>query len=66
MTYSISFRKSAAKELEHLPGKFVKKITDEIFALAHNPRPVGSKKLKASAENLWRIRSTSRIPVENK
>ena len=34
MTYSISFRKSAAKELEHLPGKFVKKITDEIFALA--------------------------------
>ncbi len=54
--YSITIKKSAAKELEHLPGNIIKKITQEIYHLAENPRPAGSKKLKGSSENLWRIR----------
>ena len=54
--YSITIKKSAAKELEHLPGNILKKVTHEIYQLAGNPRPTGSKKLKGSSENLWRIR----------
>ena len=54
--YSITIKKSAAKELEHLPGNIIRKVTHDIYPLANNPRPAGSKKLKGASENLWRIR----------
>lgn len=56
MLYSITIKKSAVKELEHLPGNIIKKVTQQIQHLAHSPRPPGSKKLQGASENLWRIR----------
>jgi mRNA interferase RelE/StbE len=54
--YRIIFRKKAAKELQKLPSTALKKAVKAIDDLSENPRPNGSKKLKASDENLWRIR----------
>lgn len=53
--YSITFARSARKELESLPGNVVQRIFPKIEALAANPRPSGCKKLKGSSD-LWRIR----------
>jgi mRNA interferase RelE/StbE len=54
--YSISINPSALKELGKLPKATVKKVEKAIDALAEEPRPVGVKKLKASDEDLYRIR----------
>ncbi len=54
--YTITFIRSAEKELENLPLNAVKKISPHIDKLALNPRPNGSKKLKGKGEYLWRIR----------
>jgi mRNA interferase RelE/StbE len=53
--YSISFARSARKELEHLPGDVVERILAKIEMLAENPRPVGVIKLHGQ-KNLWRMR----------
>lgn len=54
--YHIRFKKKAYKELLKLPSVMIKKVATAIDELAANPRPEGSKKLKGSNENLWRIR----------
>lgn len=54
--YTISFKRSAVKELHKLPKKEIVRITELISSLSENPRPSGSKKLKGYA-NLWRVRS---------
>ncbi|MDP2386900.1 MAG: type II toxin-antitoxin system RelE/ParE family toxin [Bacteroidota bacterium] len=54
--YTITIKKSAAKELEALPKKQVITITAAILQLAMSPRPQGCKKLKGSYLPLWRIR----------
>ncbi len=54
--YTISIKPSALKELSKLPKATVKKTEKAIDALALNPRPDGVKKLKGSAEDLYRIR----------
>ncbi|MDH5475728.1 MAG: type II toxin-antitoxin system RelE/ParE family toxin [Cyclobacteriaceae bacterium] len=54
--YFIKFKKKAYKDLLKLPSTVIKKIVTSIDGLAINPRPDGSKKLKGSDENLWRIR----------
>ncbi len=56
MSYQITIKKIAAKELEALPAKLVVRITQAIYALAKNPRPQGCKKLKGQSGYLWRIR----------
>ena len=56
MSYTISIRKQALKELEELPAKESSKISAAIDTLANNPRPVGCKKLKGEHEFIWRIR----------
>ena len=56
MSYSITIRKKALKDLETLPKKMTEKIASAIDSLSDNPRPVGSKKLKGKEEYLWRIR----------
>ena len=56
MSYQISFKESARKELLALPKKAVSKIVPAIDGLADEPRPVGVKKLKGQGENLYRIR----------
>jgi mRNA interferase RelE/StbE len=56
LSYTILFKKSAVKDLEKLPVKAIKEISNSIDKLAIQPRPIGCKKLKDSDENLWRIR----------
>ncbi|MBX3163423.1 MAG: type II toxin-antitoxin system RelE/ParE family toxin [Bacteroidetes bacterium] len=56
MEYQITIKKSAAKELDNLPKKFIILVTQAILNLADNPRPQGCKKLKGQSESLWRIR----------
>jgi mRNA interferase RelE/StbE len=53
--YSITFARSARKELEKLPPQFASRILERIESLVSTPRPSGSLKLKGE-ENLWRIR----------
>ena len=52
--YKITVKKSAAKELEEIPGKELRKIVRRIQSLAQNPRPHGSQKL--SARQRYRVR----------
>ena len=52
--YRILIKKSAAKELETIPKRDLKKIIGRIQSLANNPRPPGSQKLSRS--ELYRIR----------
>ena len=52
--YSISFARSARKELEHLSGEVADRILAKIETLAGNPRPVGVIKLHGQ-KNLWRM-----------
>jgi mRNA-degrading endonuclease RelE of RelBE toxin-antitoxin system len=43
--YSISFARSARKELEHLSNDVAERILTKIEMLAGNPRPIGVIKL---------------------
>jgi len=52
--YKITIKKSAAKELEDIPKKDLRKIVKRIQSLAHNPRPAGCQKL--SGQSRFRIR----------
>jgi mRNA interferase RelE/StbE len=54
--YEVIFKKKAGKELQKLPTVAVKKIAPEIDKLGENPRPQGSKKLKGTEDEIWRIR----------
>jgi len=54
--YLITLKKRAAKELLKLPIATLKRASKSIDSLSKNPRPKGSKKLKGSDENMWRIR----------
>ena len=54
MTYKISIRRKAQKQLAKIPANDYKKIKQAILDLAQDPRPAGSKKLKGRQG--WRIR----------
>lgn len=56
MSYIVTIRKQALKELEHLPKKANQQISKAINDLSINPRPYGCKKLKGESEYIWRIR----------
>ncbi len=53
--YTITFARSARKELEALDSRTVERIFSRIIALSKEPRPKGCRKLKGNRE-LWRIR----------
>ena len=53
--YSITFARSARKELEALSNSLIARIFLKIESLAAEPRPTGCKKLQGNT-NLWRIR----------
>jgi mRNA interferase RelE/StbE len=53
--YSITFARSARKQLETLDATDVNRIFPKIEALSKNPRPAGCRKL-AGSRLLWRIR----------
>jgi len=56
VSYRISIRKQALKELEALPKNESRKVIAAIDTLANNPRPAGCKKIKGEHEFIWRIR----------
>jgi len=53
--YQVIYARSARKELKHLPVKVISAVIEQTDALANDPRPRGSKKLKGY-KNSWRIR----------
>jgi mRNA interferase RelE/StbE len=53
--YTITFARSARKELVRLHDPLSSRIITRIEALASVPRPVGCRKLEGG-EDLWRIR----------
>ena len=54
--YSVTFARSARKELEKLRSSVARRIIQHIEALLINPRPTRSVKLKGN-RSLWRIRA---------
>jgi len=50
--YSISFARSARKELERLPDDVAERILAKVEALSGNPRPVGVIKLHGQKKSL--------------
>lgn len=52
--YSITFKKSVAKDFKTLPKSDVKKILAKIESLAEDPRREGA--IKLSGLNLYRVR----------
>lgn len=53
--YTVTFARSARKELENLPADVADRILRRIEALATNPRLPGVIKLQGSG-NFWRLR----------
>ena len=53
--YSITFARSARRELEALDSSIILRILSKIETLAVYPRPPGSRKLSGE-KHLWRIR----------
>jgi mRNA interferase RelE/StbE len=53
--YSLEIMHSAQKELDALDDPLFARIDRKILALAEDPRPVGSKKLKGYRD-FWRVR----------
>jgi len=56
VSYRISIRKQALKELAALSAKESRKVSAAIDALADEPRPTGCKKLKGEHHFIWRVR----------
>jgi len=54
-SYTVSFTRSARKELERLAEPLVSRVFRQIERLAENPRPAECRKL-VGREGLWRIR----------
>ena len=53
--YSVTFARSARKELEKLPSIVVPRVIAHIEGLIRVPRPPGAIKLQGN-KSLWRIR----------
>jgi mRNA interferase RelE/StbE len=54
--FRVLIRKSAAKELQEVPGKKDRqRLVERIRALAENPRPMGAEKLSGTRDK-YRIR----------
>jgi mRNA interferase RelE/StbE len=55
MSYAVTIRRRAQKELEAIPSPSFQSIEEKLLSLGKDPRPAGCKKLKG-AERAWRIR----------
>jgi len=55
VSYVVSVRRSAQRELEAIASPFQQKIEERMLSLGDNARPAGCKMLKGS-EKSWRIR----------
>jgi mRNA interferase RelE/StbE len=54
-SYSITFARSARRELERIPLRIADVVLRHIEALENEPRPPGVKKIHG-AINVWRLR----------
>mgnify|MGYP000232477433 CR=1 FL=1 len=54
VSYSVSFKKSVAKDLRSIPSKDIKRILERIDSLAENPRAEGC--IKLSGQERYRVR----------
>lgn len=53
-SYNLVVKKSAERELRALPKQDLRRVTERLQYLSHNPRPLGCEKL--SAHDQYRIR----------
>ena len=53
--YKLTIARQASRDLENLPASIVRRLDLKILALAREPRPPGTKKLKGERD-LWRVR----------
>lgn len=53
MGYTVEIKRSAEKEMDRLPDKIHKRISEKVLALETNPRPPGIRKLQKPS--LYRI-----------
>lgn len=53
--YRVSIRRKAQKQLDRIQEQHRERIISDVFALADDPRPPGSRKLRGREE--WRIRT---------
>ncbi|NVK30323.1 MAG: type II toxin-antitoxin system RelE/ParE family toxin [Gammaproteobacteria bacterium] len=53
-SYSVSFKKSVAKDLRSIPNKDIRRILERIDLLAENPRAEGC--IKLSGQERYRVR----------
>jgi mRNA interferase RelE/StbE len=54
--YKLTIARQASRDLEALPAPIARRIDTRLLALAHDPRPPGTKKLKGERD-LWRVRA---------
>ena len=54
-SYTITWRKSTKKDLRKIPEAHVREVVQAVEALAENPFPIGSTKLKGT-QNVHRVR----------
>lgn len=59
MSYLLRFSENIEKDFNTIQDKDIKKILSKVKDLAENPYPQGVKKIKASDENLFRLRYRS-------
>ncbi len=59
MSYLLRLSENIEKDFNTIQDKDIKKILSKVKDLAENPYPQGVKKIKASDENLFRLRYRS-------
>lgn len=59
MSYLLRLSENIEKDFNTIQEKDIKKILSKVKDLAENPYPQGVKKIKASDENLFRLRYRS-------
>lgn len=59
MSYLLRLSENIEKDFNTIQAKDIKKILSKVKDLAENPYPQGVKKIKASDENLFRLRYRS-------
>lgn len=55
MSYAVSIRSSAQKELQAISSPFFEKIEAKLLSLADEPRPAGCQMLRGT-DRSWRVR----------
>ncbi|HBY56432.1 MAG TPA: type II toxin-antitoxin system mRNA interferase toxin, RelE/StbE family [Candidatus Atribacteria bacterium] len=54
--FKIIFKQSVIKDVKKIPKKDLQRIANDIKILKFNPLPPGTKKIKKSRKNYYRIR----------